>query len=59
MSGSVDEKRAYRCCFTGHRPEKIGVPKEIVCEKLERAIDYAMSSGVVTFICGMARGIDL
>ena len=59
MPKSADEKRAYRCCFTGHRPEKIGVPREIVCEKLGRAIDQAVGSGVVTFICGMARGIDL
>ena len=26
-------KRIATCCFTGHRPEKLNVPEEIVIEK--------------------------
>lgn len=53
------EKRSNRCCFTGHRPEKLNVPEVIVKEQLEQAIDMAISSGKNVFICGMARGVDL
>lgn len=53
------EKRSNRCCFTGHRPEKLNVPEVIVKERLEQAIDMAISSGKNVFICGMARGVDL
>ena len=56
---SEAEKRAKRCCFTGHRPEKLSVQEDIVQEKLGNAIDIAISQGFRTFICGMARGVDL
>lgn len=59
MGGLEGEKRLKRCCFTGHRPEKLGVPEEMIREKLDGAIDLAITQGMETFICGMARGVDL
>lgn len=59
MSLSEAKKRAKRCCFTGHRPEKLGVSEEFICKQLSDAIDFARNRGIVTFICGMARGFDL
>ena len=56
---SEAEKRAKRCCFTGHRPEKLSVQDDIVQEELGKAIDIAISQGFRTFICGMERGVDL
>ena len=54
-----EEKRLMRCCFTGHRPEKLNLPADIVCDKLKLAVELAISQGTKTFVCGMARGIDL
>ena len=54
-----EEKRLMRCCFTGHRPEKLNLPADIVCDKLKFAVELAISQGKKTFVCGMARGIDL
>ena len=53
------EKRKKRCCFTGHRPEKLGVPSQVVKAGLERAIDEAIRDGYRTFISGMCRGTDI
>ena len=53
------EKRKKRCCFTGHRPEKLGVPSQVVKAGLERAIDEAIQDGYRTFISGMSRGTDI
>lgn len=53
------EKRKKRCCFTGHRPEKLGVPSQVVKAGLERAIDEAIRDGYRTFISGMSRGTDI
>ena len=52
------ELRKRRCCFTGHRPEKLKVDEKEVKALLERAIDEAIQDGFVTFITGMARGVD-
>ena len=53
------ELRLHRCCFTGHRPEKIGIPEETVIALLDKAISEAIRSGYSTFISGMARGVDI
>lgn len=53
------EKRLQRCCFTGHRPEKLRSGEEAVRRALRRSIDMAIKDGFVTFISGMARGVDL
>jgi len=53
------EKRKHRLCFTGHRPEKLHSDEAAVCAVLEGSIDAAIADGFVTFITGMARGVDI
>ena len=48
-----------RCCFTGHRPDKLGYTEEEIKPLLEKAIDGAIEGGYVTFISGMAKGTDI
>ena len=52
-------KRDGVCCFTGHRPEKLGLPEDEVRERLAFAVQKATEYGFNTFISGMARGVDL
>ena len=64
MSDSGDEmteqeKRQKRCCFTGHRPEKLKANEEEIKQALSQAIEAALASGMRTFITGMARGTDI
>ena len=54
-----NEKIKYRCCFTGHRPDKIELGEKEIKPLLEKAIDEAISEGFVTFITGMAMGTDI
>ena len=53
------ELRLHRCCFTGHRPEKIALPEHKVVAALEKEICAAIDAGFTTFISGMARGSDI
>lgn len=53
------EKRLHRCCFTGHRPEKLDHSESVVKEALENEILKAISDGLNVFITGMARGLDI
>ena len=53
------ELRKHRCCFTGHRPEKLHMTEDEVCSRLEREIRAAVEEGFQTFITGMARGVDI
>ena len=53
------ELRQHRCCFTGHRPEKLDKPEADVIEGLKKEIHTATADGFRTFISGMARGVDL
>lgn len=53
------ELRQHRCCFTGHRPEKLEQPETVIVEVLEKEIRTAIADGFQTFISGMARGVDL
>lgn len=53
------EKRLRRCAFTGHRPEKLGIPQEKVRKLLRCAIEQAYADGFNVFVSGMARGVDL
>lgn len=48
-----------KCCFTGHRPEKLAVSEKEVKQLLSIAIDKAIQEGFMTFISGMSRGIDI
>ena len=56
---SENELRLHCCCFTGHRPEKLNMPEQLVVAALEREILTAVEAGFVTFISGMARGVDI
>ncbi len=53
------ELRKRRCCFTGHRPEKLHMSQQDVNSALEREIRVAIAQGYQTFITGMARGVDI
>lgn len=56
---SEQELRLHRCCFTGHRPEKLKRPEGEIKKSLEKAILKAIDDGYTTFITGMARGVDI
>lgn len=53
------EKRMYRVCFTGHRPEKLTRSDRAIKKDLEREIRQAIADGQNVFITGMARGADI
>ena len=58
-NGTEAEKRLHRCCFTGHRPEKLNCTENEAVALLTDHIRKAYSLGYTTFISGMARGIDI
>ena len=49
----------HRCCFTGHRPEKLKRNERDIKAALREQIDQAVDDGLTVFITGMARGVDL
>ena len=53
------ELKKHRCCFTGHRPEKLNIPEKRLAGLLEAEIKRAIDNGHTTFITGMAKGVDL
>lgn len=53
------ELRLHRCCFTGHRPEKLNRSEAEIKKDLEAEILQAINDGFVTHITGMARGVDI
>lgn len=53
------EKRKYRVCFTGHRPEKLDMSGGKVKLALLKEIMKAIDEGFNVFISGMARGVDM
>jgi len=59
VPASEAELLQHRCCFTGHRPEKLNVPEKEVIAALRREIIVAADDGFITFITGMARGVDI
>ena len=48
-----EEKRRHRCCFTGHRPEKLPDTEDTVKVWLNQQIESAIRAGYTTFLCGM------
>lgn len=54
-----EEMRTRRCCFSGHRPEKLSATEETVKAWLSNRIDDAIADGYRTFITGMAMGVDI
>ncbi|MGM9641005.1 MAG: SLOG family protein [Faecousia sp.] len=53
------EKRMHRVCFTGHRPEKLTRSDRAIKKDLEKEIRQAIADGLIVFITGMARGVDI
>lgn len=53
------EMRLHRCCFTGHRPEKLQRSEKDIRIDLEHEIRRAERDGLNVFITGMARGVDI
>ena len=53
------EKRSRRCCFTGHRPDKLSVSENEIKEKLKKEIRHTIADGIDVFITGMALGVDI
>lgn len=53
------ELRKHRCCFTGHRPEKLTRSEAEITALLQSAIRAAMDDGFTVFLSGMARGVDI
>ena len=53
------EMRLHRCCFTGHRPEKLNRSERDIKAALHKEINQAVQDGFAVFITGMARGVDL
>lgn len=51
--------RLHRCCFTGHRPQKLRRSEKEIKDDLESAIQQAITDGYTTFITGMAYGVDI
>lgn len=58
-SNTEEELKKHRCCFTGHRPYKLGISEVKTKKLLKQAIRQAIADGYVTFITGMAMGIDM
>ncbi len=54
-----EDKRKTRCCFTGHRPQKLKRPVDDIKVDLENEILKAVADGYTTFITGMAYGTDI
>jgi len=54
-----EEKKKTRCCFTGHRPQKLHRPIDDIKVDLENEILSSINAGYTTFITGMAYGIDI
>ena len=53
------ELRLHRCCFSGHRPEKLNESPDEIKTWLEAQIDQAITDGFSTFISGCAMGVDI
>lgn len=45
--------------FTGHRPEKLRIPTDVLTRKLDEVIRALHREGFTTFLSGMARGFDM
>lgn len=53
------ELRKHRCCFTGHRPEKLNRTERAIKSDLKKEIKLAIKDGYTVYLTGMARGTDL
>ncbi len=55
----MNDKKNYSVCFSGHRPEKLGIDEDRIREMLKNAVAEAVDDGYTVFITGMARGVDI
>lgn len=55
----MEYERSVCCAFTGHRPEKLGLPLEPIKLEMVEAVKRAVKDGYRVFFSGMARGIDM
>ena len=55
----ICKDRKKCCCFTGHRPYKLGISENKAKQLLSDAVDKMIKKGYTTFISGMAQGIDM
>ena len=53
------ELRQHRCCFTGHRPEKLNISEEQLCVRLGLEIDRAIEDGFYYIYFRDAKGVDI
>ena len=53
------EMKLHRCCFKGHRPQKLRRSEKEIKADLECTIQQAIMDGYTTFITGMAYGVDI
>lgn len=51
--------RQHRCCFTGHREQKLRRTERAILEELELEIRRSIAEGYSTYIAGMAYGVDI
>ncbi len=49
----------HRCCFTGHRPEKLKRSVLEITADIESEITNAINAGFTVFITGTAKGTDI
>ncbi len=59
MNTDENELRFHRCCFTGHRPDKMQMTEDEIKPLLKTEICRAVDYGFTTFITGMAPGVDI
>ncbi len=59
LNSKQRELRSHRCCFTGHRPQKLKRSPTAIKADLEKSILTAIGDGFTTFITGMASGVDI
>lgn len=55
----MTETIIQRCCFSGHRPEKLKRPIQEITEDLEAEVIDAINDGFTVFLTGMAKGTDI
>ena len=53
------DRRKRRCCFIGHRPQKLTRPVDDIKVDLENEILRTIKDGYTTFITGMSYGTDI
>lgn len=55
-----EKKNLRRCCFTGHRPEKLLISEKEAKDLLQKKIyNQIVWHGKREFITGMSRGVDI